>query len=308
MRIDNLSYSNSQTQGAARRAWLQQHSPEHLEQARDLILTGLHRRPYSVTPNVVVLGAGFCTEIPLLELVKGSEEVILADLDKSAMLQAGSEIKDPRLHRKIEVIQVDLSGRLSSKLRRLINGQRWSELIRHGKEAFFNAAAACLEECEVPDPPPVSDFVNGEFGLVISSFVLSQLFSYPLLDLLDHVQQVAPDLLVEQERHRRYQDAVQNFRMRVINAHLHLLRRIVDQGGLVVLLSDIRGFAFEVTGTDHDASHRRAIPLVPRTMPEQVREHFEMLEERNWEWITDLPTTDRIGRGYEVTGYLLCGK
>jgi hypothetical protein len=83
------------------------------------------------------------------------------------------------------------------------------------------------------------------------------------------------------------------------------LRYLLDKGGIVVLLSDIRGFAFSVYGTDHDAAHRRSVPLVPRIFPELVRNNFSVLEETQWEWITDLPEGKRLGRGYEVVGYVL---
>ncbi len=154
------------------------------------------------------------------------------------------------------------------------------------------------------DPPEIASLGSG-FGVVISSLILSQLFSYPLLDVLDTVQRIAPQLVGEQERHRRYQDAAQAFRMRIISAHLHLLRGLLDVGGVVVLLSDIRGYVFDVYGTDHDAQHRRTMPLVPRTLPDMVREHFTVVEERNWEWLSDLPEKERLGRGYEVAGYIL---
>ena len=71
------------------------------------------------------------------------------------------------------------------------------------------------------------------------------------------------------------------------------------------MLSDIRGFVFNVHGTDHDATHRRALPLVPRAFPDLVRDTFDIIEEQQWEWITDLPENERLGRGYEVSGYVL---
>jgi hypothetical protein len=71
------------------------------------------------------------------------------------------------------------------------------------------------------------------------------------------------------------------------------------------LLSDIRGFVFNVQGTDHDAHHRRYIPLVPRVFPERVRDVFTVVEEIQWDWITDLPEKERPGRGYEVVGSVL---
>ncbi len=196
---------------------------------------------------------------------------------------------------------------LYGNLKRLIEQQPWDKLVTQNAQVVFDAAALCLEQYHVPDPPEIEGLYAGDFGVVVSSLVLSQLFSYPLLDILDHVQHIAPHYLSEQERHRRYQEAAQNFRIRIIQAHLHLLRKLVDVGGIVVLLSDIRGFIFSASGTENDTQHRRTLPIVPRGLTELVRESFTLLEEHHWEWITDLPEEGKLGRGYEVVGYVLPG-
>lgn len=305
MRIDTLTYNNVQMQGARRRAWLHQHAPQHLERCAALMLHALRQRQEGASRSVVVLGAGACTEVPLNELARASDEVVLADLDLAAMRQGRDELVSSALRKRVRVLGCDMSGGVSANLGRLIGRQAWTELVPQGAQAVFVAAADCLEQCAVPDPPLIEGLGTGEFGVVISSLLLSQLFSYPLLDMLDHVQRVAPDYLGEQERHRRYQEAAQAFRVRVIQAHLHLLCALVDVGGVVVLLSDIRGFVFDVYGTDHDAEHRRTMPLVPRVLPELVRDCFTVMEEARWEWLTDLPEAGKLGRGYEVVGYVL---
>lgn len=301
MRIDSLSYNNVQTQGARRRAWLQQHSPQHLRECATLMLRALDLRPPHTSRSTLVLGAGACTEIPLVDLAHRSDEVLLADLDQLSMEQARSELTSAALRKQIRLLKCDLTGGVSADLHRLLERQPWRELVSRGARAVFDAAAQCLDDCPVPDPPAIDGLYSGDSGVAISSLVLTQLFSYPLLDILDHVQRLAPSLPGEQERHHRYQEAAQSFRMRIILAHLHLLRNLLDSGGLVVLLCDVRGFAFNVSVTEH----RRTIPLVPRTFPELVRQTFNVVEERHWEWISDLPEQDRPGRGYEVIGYLL---
>lgn len=305
MRIDTLSYNNVQTQGAQRRAWLRQYSPQHLEQCARLIVQALKRRQPDTSQSILVLGAGACTEVPLGDLVRASDEVVLADFDLAAIKQGRGELTSPALRKQVRLLQCDISGGISANLKHLIERQAWTALMPQGAQAVFDAAARCLEQCSVPDPPQVQGLGTGESGVVISSLILSQLFSYPLLDMLDYVQHMAPNYLVEQERHRRYQEAAQALRVRVISAHLHLLRALVDVGGIVVLLSDIRGFVFEVYGSDHDAEHRRTMPLVPRTLPDLIRENFAVMEEAHWEWLTDLPEKGKPGRGYEVVGYLL---
>ena len=305
MRIDSLTYSNVQTQGAQRRAWLRQHSPQHLEQCAAIMLRAIRQCQESASRSVLVLGAGACTEVPLSDLARASDEVVLADLDLAAIQQGRDELSSPALHKRVRLLQCDISGGISVSLSRMIERQKWATLVPRGAQAVFEAAAHCLEQCPIPDPPQIPGLGTAEFGVVISSLVLSQLFSYPLLDILDQVQRITPDYLGEQERHRHYHEAAQSFRVRVIQAHLHLLRELVDVGGIVVLLSDIRGFVFDVYGSDHDAEHRRVMPVVPRTLPELVRERFEVVEEARWEWLTDLPEEGKLGRGYEVVGYVL---
>jgi hypothetical protein len=300
VRIDTLTYNNIRTQGPQRRAWLRQHSPQHLEQSAALILHALRLRPASASRSILILGAGACTEVPVAELARDSDEVVLADLDLASMQQGRNELSSPKLRKRVRLLECDISGGVSVNLKRQVERQPWEKLVSQGARAVFDAAAHCLDVCPVPDPPQIEGLVTGEFGIVISSLILTQLFSYTLLDMLDHIQRIAPTYLGEQERHRRYQDAAQAFRVRVIQAHLHLLRALLDMGGIAVLLSDIRGFAFE-----HDVEHRRTIPLVPRTLPDLVKENFSVIEETHWEWLSDLPGEGKLGRGYEVVGYVL---
>ena len=305
MRIDTLTYHNVETQGARRRAWLGEHSAQHLQSCDALIYSALEKHPSSVSRGTLVLGAGACTEIPLEALARHSDEVVLADLDLNAMRQAWEELPSTGLRRRVRLVECDLTGDVSLNLHRLLARQPWNALVEQGPRAVFDAAATCVQECPIPDPPQLETLDAGAFGLVISSLTLSQLFSYPLLDVLDRIQQLAPAYLNEQERHHRYPQAAQDFRIRIIQSHLHLMRELLDIGGIAVLLSDIRGFAFNVMGTDHDAEHRRSIPLVPRAFPELVRDTFTVLQEEQWVWITDLPTKDMFGRGYEVAGYIM---
>ena len=308
MRIDTLTYNNVQTQGARQRAWLRQYSPQHLEHCAALTLRAFKLRQPAASQSTLVLGAGACTEVPLDDLARASDEVVLADFDLAAIQQGRDELSSPGLRKRVHLLQCDISGSISASLDRLVERQPWTSLVPQGPQAVFDAAAHSLEQCPVPDPPQVEGLGAGGCGVVISSLLLSQLFSYPLLDILDHVQRIAPNYLGEQERHRRYQEAAQAFRTRVISAHLHLLRELVDVGGVVVLLSDILGFVFNIYGTDHDAEHRRTMPIVPRTFPDLVRENFAVIEEAHWDWLTDLPQKNKLGRVYEVIGVALVQK
>lgn len=305
MRIDTLITHNASTQGARRREIVSRQSPQHLQNSTDLMLQAVRQRPYSVSRSTLVLGAGACTEVPLAALVSSSDEVVLADLDRISMQQAQAELSSQALRKAVRLVVEDLSGGISADLDRLLARQAWHKLAEQGAQILFDAAAACLDACPVPDPPEIAGLPRGNFGVVISSLVLSQLFSYPLLDVLDLVQRVAPEALDGQERHRRYQDAARSFRERIIAAHLHLLQTLVEPEGLVVLLCDQRGFVFDAPNSQLSDRHRRAIPLVPHSFFSLVEQHFPIVEKREWEWLTDMPEEGRYGRGYEVVGYLL---
>ncbi|HKF39304.1 MAG TPA: hypothetical protein VKB35_20575 [Ktedonobacteraceae bacterium] len=305
MRVNTLTYNNVQTQGPKQRAWLREHSPQHLQQCAMLMLHALQKRPESASHSTLVLGAGACTEVPLTGLARDSDEVVLADLDLASMRQGRDELTSMALRKRVRLLECDISGGVSASLNLLVEQQPWDKLVSQGAQAVFDAASHCLDQCPVSDPPEIKGLSTGEFGVIISSLILSQLFGYPILDILDHVQRIAPGLLGEQERHRRYQEAAQAFRVRIINAHLRLLRELLDVGGLGVLLSDMRGFVFDIHGTGDDTEHRRTIPLVPHILPELVQENFAVIEEAHWEWLTNLPDGGKLGRGYEVVGYVL---
>jgi hypothetical protein len=305
VRIETLVVHNSQTQGVRYREILNRQSPQHLANATGMMLRALEQRPYSSSCSTLVLGAGACTEVPLAALVHHSDEVVLADLDLISMQQAQAELSSPTMRRSVHLVVEDLSGGISARLDRLLAHQSWHRLAEKGARTLFDAAAICLDQCSIPDPPQIPGLALGDFGVVISSLVLSQLFSYPLLDVLDLVQRIAPQFLDEQERHHHYQEAARAFREHVIQAHLHLLRSLLDQDGLAVLLCDQRGFVFDAPNPEIVADHRRSIPLVPRAFHELIESNFTVLEKREWEWLTDTPAKGRYGRGYEVVGYLL---
>ncbi|MBE3559029.1 MAG: hypothetical protein IMW89_07375 [Ktedonobacteraceae bacterium] len=305
MRIESLPSSNRQTQGVQRREWLHLHSPQHLQQCEEIMQRALQSRAPGASRSTAILGAGACTEVPLATLARYSDEVVLVDFDNEAMRLAGNELVWPALRKKISLVHCDLSGDVSARLARIISRYDWQRLAQQGAAALFDAAAGCLEQCPVPDPPQIGGLVAGEFGLVISSLILSQLFSYPLLDMLDQIERVSPQMVSEQERQRRYQEAAQQFRIRIINAHLHLLRTLLDQGGMAVLISDTHGFVFKAHSAEGEPQQRRTIPLVPRIFSELVHNVFTVVDELHWEWITDLPQQDRPGRGYHVAGFLL---
>src|SRR5436190_22232129 len=110
MRLETLATNNQQVQGAGRRAWLQQHSPQHVQRCSELMLHALHRRSPGTSPSTLVLGAGACTEVPLADLARASDEVVLADFDLAALQRGCEELASPALRKRVRLVRCDISG------------------------------------------------------------------------------------------------------------------------------------------------------------------------------------------------------
>jgi len=135
MRIDTLPQKNEQSQGPRRREWLLQHSPQHLQQCTALTMQALQLRAPAASRSTLVLGAGVCTEVPLADLTRVSEEVVLADLDLAAMQRGRDELTSSALHKRIRFVQCDITGGVSSNLASLITPRTRRPLcFSHGDE------------------------------------------------------------------------------------------------------------------------------------------------------------------------------
>src|SRR5690348_15859497 len=187
MRVERLTSENPRTQGTPRRALYRRHSPAHLDTIAALLRRGLATARATPAPRVaVILGAGACTELPLETLARALDTVLLVDLDTPGMRRACAELP-ASLRPRVHALRIDLTGGVSQALAALLRAQPWDDFARLGGPmgvAPLDAAAACLEQCPVPDPPALPGLAPGAYGLVISSLVLTQLFSLPLLDVL----------------------------------------------------------------------------------------------------------------------------
>ena len=152
MRIETLPGNNLQMQGPQRRAWLNQHAPQHLQQCSALVAQALSLRDPAASRSTLVLGAGACTEVPLSTLTRSSDEVVLADFDLASMRRGREEMESPALRRRVRFVQCDITGGVSSRLASLVRRQDWNALVAQGGQAVLDAAVSCLEQCQVPDP------------------------------------------------------------------------------------------------------------------------------------------------------------
>lgn len=327
MRIEHLAQSNQRMQGAARREWYRQQSPQHLRAVASLVadalaLLGVPTEPRragrraDARPNLraVLLGAGACTELPLDRIARACASTTLVDLDAAGMAGARDELS-PALRQRITLLAEDLTGGASAALARDLRAQPWDDLAQLGAGAGFaalDAVAACLEGCAIPTPPILAGLDGADaapFDLVVSSLTLTQLFSLPLLDALDMLLLRAPQVADQRAERAPYRAAERAFRQRVAQSHLALIERLLAPDGVAVLLTDRVGILTPPTAGPHASEGRESLPTLPAdvlAIPAGLRQRFMVVgAERSWEWRVSTPDATTPGRSYEVVGTLL---
>ena len=309
MRIERLPVENARMQGAERRQWYSRNAPEHLQAVSDLIDQTLDYGPRGGPRRAVVLGAGACTELPLERLVSSLDLVVLVDIDVAGMRRACRELP-PSLQERTAVMGVDITGGVSQALESELRRQPWDDLIQlagpHGTTPL-DSAAGCLERCAVPDPPLMSELSGGDgFDIVISSLVLTQLFSLPLLDVVDTLALHAPHLLDLRDAHPRYLAAANRFRRRIALAHLSLLSTLLAPAGVCLFASDMTGYL--VWSRSGKPSLYEALPvLTPEVLsiPGDFQERFRLLgSTQRWQWLATGLGDAQPGRLYDVCGFI----
>jgi hypothetical protein len=308
MRIDMLAHDNPRTQGAALRAQYRRISPEHLRESTALVESALAARDPAAPKHALVLGAGACTEIPLYRVARGSDAVTLVDLDAPGMERARDELpasRRPRLH----ILVADLTGGVSSALAALLRAQPWDDLVRLAPSAPLDAAAICLDRCPVPDPLDALGLTPHGYGLVVSSLVLTPLFSLPLLDVLDTLLLHAPAAADLRDDYLPYRDTASRFRRRVALAHLDLVAALLAPGGAAVLSTDVAGLLLPPTAGPHASDPPESLPTLPPDVLDldaDVRARFHIVGSvRHWQWLVTPPTAMAPGRRFDVVGLLL---
>ena len=308
MRIARLAEENPRTQGPERRAWYRRNSPEHLRAVAALVEDALAARTSGGPSRAVVLGAGACTEAPLERLARAFEQVLLVDVDVPGMAHARDELA-ASLRGKVDLLQADITGGVSDALVKDMRAQPWRDLAHLGASAPLEAAAACLERCAVPDPPQLPTLTPGGYSLVFSDLVLTQLYSLPLLDVVDTLSMYAPDSVDLRETNTRYRQAAQAFRRRIVLAHLSLLARLLAPEGAALLASDRTGYLLPPKSGHHARDPREALAVLPNdvlAIPADLAARFQLVgAPRTWEWLVSAPDAANYGRMYEAVGVVL---
>jgi hypothetical protein len=177
--------------------------------------------------TALVLGAGNCSEIPLEDLAKTFDEVVLADLDDASMASAVGDLPD-ELVPKVHIQVADVTGFVAPLMLRLLRAVEGSDTAGHAFDKI-NETLSGLQAENTPPKLPAAD-------LVVSSLVLSELHRYPLNYAARLMRDKFGKRLAEWSGYEDFRTRLQQVALR---DHVGLLSGACRRGGAVYFADTI---------------------------------------------------------------------
>ena len=242
----------------------------------------------------VILGAGQAFDLPLVELAKSFEKLVLVDIDAEALkATVAGALKDPGLRARTELRFLDLTG---------VNGQ----LVQRIDEAVATAANAAEARDRLEAlcwtyrlaAPPLLLAPEQRADLLVSSCVLSQV-AWPQRVYARRVYErrfssVPGPLELRWARHFTYLE------LRLQQDHLTSLAGAADQ---VALTCDV---VSNVTVLDAAGTERASGQIIPTlgvpSLLERIPKLFEVRGHARWEWRRYNATRTARGSRMDVDG------
>lgn len=246
----------------------------------------------------VVLGAGQAFDLPLLELAREFNRLVLVDIDGSALEATISSIfKDPALRARVEPRVLDLSG---------MNGQlvRAVDQVFAGGGSAEHIAAELARLCRsywLPERPALLSPSEGA-DLLVSGLVLSQVSWPQRVYALGQYEQRFGKLAASAEL--AWVVPWWELELRVQQDHITSL---AGSAACIVLCSDVvnRSTRLNAAGVERETGDK-IFALGVSSLHERVPKYFRVAQHAAWQW-----NRYRAGKGgglgslMDVEGFVL---
>jgi hypothetical protein len=261
----------------------------HVAESRRAILDAADA---SAARSVLVLGAGECREIPVVELTERCERVILCDADAPSLARGIAQVDD---RQRLELWVGDLTG-LRDPLRAL--GDR----VLDGSQSAGEAAAVLTREMHALAPSLPA--LPTPCDLLVTSCVLNQLHVVPLTEMIDRFAAVFPGHALPEQP--GWLDAARALSLRMEDTLLDAMAGWLNPGGRAYLSETVEATIVRATATGAWARVGRVtmsrtpelVSMLPRGMTVERR--------RGWTWIpAPLRAPGEIACVYRVDAVIL---
>jgi hypothetical protein len=248
----------------------------------------------------VVLGAAQAFDLPLAELARRFDRLLLVDIDAASMeATVATAIKDAGLRAKVETAVVDLTG---------IN----AAFVRAVDEVFAGPGGAAeihdrLEDLarsyRLTSPPQLLPAGMPRADLVVSSCVLSQL-GWPQRIYAQRLYEKRFGTIPTGEADRRWVTPWRELELRLQQDHINAL---AGAGATAVLTSDMvsQPMVLDAAGTDRP-SGAKIFPMGVESMRERIPCSFQIHRQAAWTWYRFRPLRGgKPGSRMDVEGAVL---
>lgn len=249
--------------------------------------------------KAIILGMGQGIDIPVEDLAKQFDELLVVDIDESTSARKLGTL-DPDLQRRFTLVVEDLTGMLVTLGSRL----KLAESQAFSLQLFLSSMAKVWKDMD-----PVLPNFGQDYSFVCSSLLTTQLASQPHLRFSAIVVQkfdLASGMIHGREA-LDYFTSLTTLANRLHTDHLDLIRGSLLPNGRAYYADTIAETATimnPLTGEVLMAGDWK-IMAQPHLVNYEIPQRFTVLEEREWLWNRKPPTLSSRGSTFSVLAFNL---